>query len=484
MASPAARRGMMAFTVGNAVAQAAALLRYMLLARLLGPTQLGLAATLILTAQFFEQITDAGLDRYLVQSREGNRGAVGRAIHLAIILRGLLIGGAIALSAPLIAGFFGHAGLADGLRLLALAPVIGGFVHLDYRRVQRHHHFGPEGVLTAISEIASLIALIVAALVLRSYVAIAIALVTRAAAQVALSHRLARRPYRLGLPGAHGRAMAAFGLPLVLNGVLLFLGGQGDRLIIGSRLGPTDLGHYSAIILLIFYPATILSRQLQSLHLPTLAAARNDAQAQAREIASVGGQAVVIAILMAIGFALVAPLAVPLIYGSRFAAPALLIAIVGMLQAARFVRLWPTVVSLAAGRSGNLLVNSIVRLAAFPIALLLAPYWGLPGIVAGFIAGEFVAFAASMLLLHRGGLGRPAQDWSRIALLGVCFVAVAGLVAGTTQGRTDWLVAGIVAATAAAAWLAMRERAAIASLLDVVRRRMPGIARRIAPRRS
>ena len=84
MTMAAARRGMMAFTIGNAVSQGSALLRYMLLARLLGPTQLGLAATLILTSQFFEQITDAGLDRYLIQSREGNRGSVGRAIHLAL----------------------------------------------------------------------------------------------------------------------------------------------------------------------------------------------------------------------------------------------------------------------------------------------------------------------------------------------------------------------------------------------------------------
>lgn len=479
MAIAGPRRGMAAFTAGNAVSQAAALLRYMLLARLLGPFELGLAATLILTSQFFEQITDAGLDRFLIQSREGNRASVGRAVHLIIILRGFTLGGAIALSAPLLARFFHHPELVDSLRILAVAPAIAGFTHFDYRRVQRHHQFGPEGILTCVSELFSLAALLTAALLTRNHVTIAFALIARAMVQVAMSHYLAKRPYRIGMPGVHAAAMAAFGMPLVFNGVLLFLGGQGDRLIIGSQLGPTDLGHYSAIILLIFYPATILSRQIQSLSLPVIAATRSDPAARAREIALLGGQAVLLAILMAAGFALVAPAAVPIIYGSRFAAPALLIAGVGMLQAARFVRLWPTTVSLAAGKSGNLLVNSIVRLIAFPLAILLAPHWGLMGIVAGFTIGEFIAFAASMVLLHRVGLGRPARDWSRIALLGLSFAAVAALMLAEADRSGWWLMAGAILSLLAVLWLATWERPAIAALWGFVLRWIAAARRRI-----
>lgn len=475
---------MMSFTIGNAVAQAAALLRYMLLARLLGPTQLGLAATLILTAQFFEQVTDAGLDRYLIQSREGNRASVGRAVHLAIVLRGFLIGGAVALSAPWVAAFFHHPELANGLRLLALAPAIAGFVHLDYRRVQRHHHFGAEGRMLTAGELASLAALIVAALWLRSYLAIAVALVTRAVVQVVVSHRLARRPYRLGLPGPYARTMLAFSLPLVLNGALLFLGSQGDRLLIGSRLGPTELGHYSAVMLLIFYPAAMLSRQIQSLYLPVIAATRNDPAARTREIGAIGGQAVVIAILMAVGFALVAPVAVPLIYGTRFGVAAPLVALIAILHAARFVRLWPTTVSLATGHSGNLLVNSIVRLSAFPLALLAASKWGLAGILAGFIAGEFIAFGASMLLLHRIRLGRRGQDWSRIALLALAFGALAATVVGLAEGGGGWLAIGLALAAATIGWLATVERAALALFARFAMRRAAPLLRRLKVTRS
>ena len=67
-----ARRGARAYLAGSIVAQGCALGRYTLLARLLGPEQLGLAATLILTQQFFESLSDSGADRFSIQDKDGD----------------------------------------------------------------------------------------------------------------------------------------------------------------------------------------------------------------------------------------------------------------------------------------------------------------------------------------------------------------------------------------------------------------------------
>ena len=48
-------------------------MRYVILARLLGPEQLGLAATLLLTAQFFESLSDTGANRFIVQDARGDQ---------------------------------------------------------------------------------------------------------------------------------------------------------------------------------------------------------------------------------------------------------------------------------------------------------------------------------------------------------------------------------------------------------------------------
>lgn len=475
---PAARRtGLFSFAVGSGAAQAAALLRYMVLARLLGPEQLGLAAILILVSQFFEQLTDVGLDRFLVQSKAGNQRSVNAAVHTVLVLRGLAVGVTIALTAPLMVRFFPYPQLQTGLLLLAVAPTINGLAHMDFRRVQRHHAFGAEGRLTTVSELASLVTIIITALVTRSFVAVAYALIARSVAAVIMSHLIARRPYRLGYSRAHAPAMFAFGLPLMLNGVLLFITGQGDRLVIGTQLGATQLGHYSAIVLLIFYPATMLSRLLQSINLPVISATRGDAVARRVVIDRVAGQTLLLAIAMAAGFAVLAPVAVPLIYGPRFSLPVFLVAMIGILQSARFVRLWPTTVALATGNSRIVLANSVARLVAFPLAVPLAGLLGgLWGVVLAFTIAEFTAFCVSMAMLHRRGLGRPLGDWRRLMLLAIIFSSIALVVRGVSAGDIVLAAAGVTVAVSAMVGVGISERAALASL--------GGLALRVRGRRS
>jgi len=472
------RSGMATFSAANAVAQAAALLRYMLLARLLGPEQLGLAAILILTSQFFEAVTDGGLDRFLIQSAAGNRGSANRAVHLVLIGRGLAIGAAILLSAGLVARLYHDPALRTGLMLLAVAPVIGGLAHLDYRRVQRHHRFGPEGRVILASELAGLAATVACAVATRSFVAVAAGMIARATVIVLVSHMVARRPYRIGFSRLHLPAMAAFGMPLMLNGVLLFVAGQGDRLFIGTRLGATELGHYSAIILLIFYPATMLSRLIQSVSLPVIAAARDQPAVRARAIERLTGQAVLMAAAMALAFAIVAPVAVPLIYGAGFRQPALLIALVGILQATRFVRLAPVTTALATGHSRIVMWNGIVRLVAFPLAFALqGPLGGLAGVVVAFTLGEFVAFGSAFTLLARSGLGAPTREAGQILSLAVLLAALAAILHGWTRGSMPETAAGLAGVAAAAAVLGFRERDALREMFDLlVRRRGPAVA--------
>src|SRR5690242_2104402 len=69
------RRGANVYLAGAVIGQACALLRYTLLARLLGPRQLGLVATLILVSNFFELVSDTGSDRFLVQDPDGDEPA-------------------------------------------------------------------------------------------------------------------------------------------------------------------------------------------------------------------------------------------------------------------------------------------------------------------------------------------------------------------------------------------------------------------------
>ena len=474
MYAPPRRTGMLTFTIGNAVAQASALLRYLVLARVLGPGQLGIAAMLILVSQFFDQISDAGFDRLLIQSSIGNTRTMNATVHGALILRGLAISSTITLTSGLIARFFHQPAMQHALLLLAVAPIMNCFTHYDFRRVQRHHRFASDGVMTIVSELASLITIVVVVLLTRSFVAVAWSLIVRGLVAAIMSQLLARRPYSVKFDRRHFQAMTSFGLPLMANGVLLFLTGQGDRLFIGNQLGAEALGHYSAVILLIFYPATMLSRLVQSINLPIISERRANVEFRSRAINRLAGQASTLGLAMTMGFAFIAPFAVPILYGKQFTLPILLLALIGVLQGARFMRLWPVTVSLAAGKSHIVLANSVARFVAFPLALVFVKWLGgLAGVIVAFIVAEFFAFIVSLMQLHRHNLGDVRRDWVRLGQTVALFAGVALTAFGTTGSIFQVIFGSVLVVATIPAFLGS-ERETLLSFVNLLRRRGRG----------
>ncbi len=472
------RRGAKALLGGTAIAQLCALLRYTLLARLLGPQQLGLAVTLILTSQFFESISDSGSDRFLIQDRDGDEPRVQRLVHLLAVVRGVSIALALIVFSRPIAHFYHQPVLASGLIGLALAPFIMGFMHYDLRRMQRHHDFTREGTVMMAAESVGLIATAIAAYITRDFTAALYGLIVRAFTMVIVSRLTAQRPYQLGYSREHAKRLATFAMPLVANGLLLFVAGQGDRLLIGNRLGVAQLGHYSAILLLIYYPSMMISRYVTAMHLPVIAAARHSNEGLHRATDALAGETLLLALAMAAGFAIIAPVAVPLLYGTAFRQPEIVVALIGILQAFRFVRLWPTTEALAIGRSGIVLTNNLFRMMAFPAAIVgLTTIGGLVGLTIGFMMSEVAALAVAVVLVNRA-LGRPLfADSDRFAILTAACGSIAAAAWGFGSGHLVLAVlagAGSVALICALCW---RERTTMARAMQITHQWRTGLAR-------
>src|SRR5690606_16807534 len=126
--------------------------------------------------------------------------------------------------------------------MLGIVPATMGFLHYDFRRMQRHHDFRQEGLVVACSEIAGFVVTVGVAFATQSFTAVIFGLFAKVATMVVVTHWIAERPYRIGFSRAHARALAIFGVPLMINGLALFLSGQGDRLLVGNQLGVTELG--------------------------------------------------------------------------------------------------------------------------------------------------------------------------------------------------------------------------------------------------
>ena len=88
---PPERRGARGYFAASAISQVCALLRYVLLARLLGPEQLGFAAALMLTGSFFDLISDTGGDRFLIQDKDGDQASAQSLVQHVLVVRGASI---------------------------------------------------------------------------------------------------------------------------------------------------------------------------------------------------------------------------------------------------------------------------------------------------------------------------------------------------------------------------------------------------------
>ncbi len=401
-AAPPKRRGAKLLFAATTFGQASALLRYVILARVLGPAELGLAATVVVTSAFFDLISDTGSDRFLVQDRYGDTPEVQKLVQAVYVSRGMMIAAALVIFAIPIAHFYRAPRLAGGLALFALAPLLRGFIHLDVRRAQRRLDFRPEAYNAMIAEAVGLTATITAALLTHSFMAVVYGLIIRSVVMVVVTHSNAERPYGLAYSKEHGPRLTRFAAPLVLTGVMLFIGSQSDRVMVGRLIGVKELGLYSAVILLIYYPSTVILRYVHILYVPLVAHARDDTAERDKVSETLGGQTQLLAIAMALGFAVVAPPMVTILYGGRYTQSALLVGLIGILQTTRFLINWPTTMALSLGRSGTVLASNIVRLLVFPGAFIgLWLVGGLPGVVVGFIAGELLSIATALLLLNR-----------------------------------------------------------------------------------
>ena len=460
--APSARRGAGLFFAASGLSQVAALLRYVALARLLGPEQLGLAATLVVTGAFFDMISDTGSDRFLIQDRDGDTSAVQKLVHLVYVGRGLLIAFLLVALANPVAAFYKAPRLADGLMILAVSPLILGFLHLDIRRWQRRQDFRGEAICMMTSEAAGLMATVTAAWITHDFTAILYGLITRSVVMVLVSHLQAERRYVLGYVREHAPRLRRFSAPLILTGLMLFIGSQGDRPIVARTLGFKALGLYSAVLLLVYYPAAVLMNYIHVLYVPMIAARRDDSAGRNDVSDRLGGQTLLLALAMSAGFAVVAPLAVPFLYGARYAEAPVIIALIGILQTTRFLIVWPTTVALGLGRSRTVLASNTARLLAFPGAF--AGVWlvgGLPGLVAGFTLGELASIIVALILLNRN-TERPF--WTGFDRFAAFIVGSAVIIGGAVAyERASLIMAGLdaVAAIAVAIWVAGREAATL-----------------------
>ena len=381
--------------------EVAALGRSLVLARMLGPDELGRAMLLALTLRLVEMASDIGIERLLSQAPDGDDPRFQANLQGAVLIRGLAMTGLLmAIAWPMTLGFDGGPS-ATSYALLALVPALRSVLHLDHRRFERTFDYRGLAVVDGLSAALMLLSAPLITWIVGDHTAILWICVVQAGSAVVLSHLVARRRYALRFERAEMARMWSFGAPLILNALLMFVTFQADRLIVAGWFTWAEVGIYGVALQLALLPALIVGRAATSLLAPkfrlALAAGR-----LAEEALPVLRTYLGLAALFTLAYGLAAGPVITAIYGPAFETPPLQLWAFGLAAGLRILRTPLTQMAVAMGRTGDPARANLVR-ALFVLPALAAAMLGLPlaALALCAAAGEAAAALRGLQIMGR-----------------------------------------------------------------------------------
>lgn len=355
--------------VGQILGQVCGFARNVIVARLLTPEDFGIAATLGIAMSVFEMISNLAVDRLLVQAEDGDNPVFQATAHSFQVMRGLSLAFVLFLLAWPFSRCFGIPQAMWAFQCIALLPLLRGFMHLDPKRLQRNYGFGADVVTEVIPQIVLMLAAWPITWWLQDYSAMLWLLVLQAVATLVMSHVVARRRYAWAWDRHFFDRMYAFGWPLLLNGLLMFLIFQGDRMIIGAAYDMANLGVYSAAFTITFVPSVMIAKVASSLLLPLLSGEQRDTQRFFEYYAVSVTALCAVGIAFSTGFLLLGQRVILWTYGEKYTSVETFIGWMATMQMIRVLRIGPTIASMAWGDTRTPLKANLWRISVLPIAI-------------------------------------------------------------------------------------------------------------------
>lgn len=398
---------------GNLLSAVIVFLRNILVARLVSVEDFGIAATLSIAATVIETSSNFGLERFIIQARDGNEPRFQTSLQTLQLARGVVASALlVAISMPY-AWLMGVPDVAWAFQLLAIFPLLRGFMNLDLFRVQRFMQFKPQMLTMLTSQFIAMACIWPLFLVFGDYQIVLWSIIIQHGTYVIVSHIVSERRYRLSIDTDVFKRSFRFGAPILVNALLVFVIFNGDRIIVGNQLGTTILGWFSLAFTLTITPTLVATQTLQSYFLPKLSEVQDKHDAFTRLSWATIEAGLLVAVVQAIGFAVFGPAILILLFGEKYSSALSILTLLAIVQAIRFIKIGPVIIGIAKGETANPFLSNIVRILFLPLTFF-ALLWGadIVDVVWIAIAGETASLLVAIFRV---------RSQLRISMRGVLF---------------------------------------------------------------
>lgn len=416
-------------------------LKFLVLARVLGPEGVGLIGVGLLAMAVAEALSELGLMQALIQRREALTQEQLSAVWGWQLLRAVILGAGFALLAWPAAEFFS---IPEAFPIFALVGVLlflRGSVNLSLTLELRDMQMRRVGLFNACFVVLDAVLGILVAWLMQSVLAVFVVMVVTEVIRWIVSYKVFMPPPRPSL-SREVSEFAAFGKWIWINNILNFLLNQTDKFIVAKVVGVSGLGTYQmaqrlaqlgvadAGIILSQYMFPKLSKQMRADHQRAV-----ELTMALLALMAAGGMVAVLALN-----ALAEPLFVLLLGESwRAAAPVFEILVNGMYGGLLTAVLVPFVK--AEGKAWIFTGAALIQLAVLLVLLYLLQDKGMTGVA---LASSSSVWVAAVLILI-GALKYVEGIWKGLWAHWYLWLMLTGCLLFTLLFATLWWVSASVA---------------------------------------
>lgn len=418
---------------------------FVALGRLLEPRDFGLVALAASIAAIISLLTDAGFSSYIVAQRTLTRTTEYTAFWSALFLGLAMMAGLVAFS-TLIARAVGQESLRPILQVMAIALPLGAVESVLVSRLQRQ--FGFRLIAMRRLMAASCAAAIGIALALMGAGAWALVAHTIATPTIGLIVISAGSPWRPHLVIGRNElaTMMRYGSKLAASNFLGMSNRHLDKLVVGSLLGPAELGYYAVAFRLVTLLLDFSTTAISSLALPTLSRLQADPPRLARAFlraARVSGGLGHAAFLT---LAAASPVVVPLVLGDQWRPSVTTMQVLCLLGVVQVVTYLDRSLLLAVQRPDLELKLSLTATILDAAALAIGVQFGVVGVATAIVVRAFLFFPIRGVVRARAAgvaFGPFTMQFARSLIPAACAAAI---VYAVNSWLIDLIKPGVVLA--------------------------------------
>lgn len=382
-----------------------------ILARLLMPSDFGLASAAMVIVVFGMLFAQLGVAPALVQRYELEEVHIRTGYTISLVL-GASLGIATYLAADLIAGLFQIDGLAPLVRLTALAFPIQSLSVVAESLLQRNLRFRDLAITQTLAQFFGfgLVALTLALLgfgALALVIANIVQFALRATMLLLLSPHSKRPQFHLRA----ARELFYFGGGQTIARLGNQVASQADYIITGRWLGAEALGLYTRTYQLMALPATIIGTALDKVLFPSMARFQHDKPELARWFTQGSGAIALVTLPISAASFVLAPEIVLVLLGDQWTSmiPALQIFVFGMMFRTSYK------ISDSLARATGAVYRRAWRQSLYALAVILGAWvgqhWGIEGVATGVLGAVIFNF----LLMSQLSLRLVDLGWAAFA---------------------------------------------------------------------